>query len=103
MTTKKLSDYIKQSISVQGTKKEEQPKPAQARILFKKETELQETPIGKIPKDWKIATLKDIALISSGNTAPQEKKYFEGGKFPFIRVQHLNNLEEQKYPTQYDL
>ncbi|MEM0066604.1 MAG: restriction endonuclease subunit S, partial [Sulfolobales archaeon] len=82
---------------------EEHPKPAQVRILFEKETELQETPIGKIPKEWKIATLKDIALISSGNTAPQEKKYFEGGKFPFIRVQHLNNLEEQKYPTQYDL
>ena len=73
------------------------------KIEFYKETNFKQTPIGKIPRDWKIVRLKDIALISSGNTAPQEKMYFEDGKFPFIRVQHLNKLEEQKYPTQFDL
>jgi len=72
-------------------------------MMFYKETDFKETPIGKIPKDWGIVRLKDVANISSGNTAPQDDKYFENGKYPFIRVQHLKELEEEKYPSIYDL
>ena len=61
------------------------------------------TEIGEIPEEWKVAKLKDISLISAGNTAPQLKKYFEEGKYPFIRMQHLNELETQKYPLHYAL
>ncbi|MEM0000698.1 MAG: restriction endonuclease subunit S [Desulfurococcaceae archaeon] len=74
MTTKKLTDYIKQSISTQSTKKEEQPKPAQARIRFKKETELQETPIGKIPKEWKVVKLSDVAEIRGNKSINKVNK-----------------------------
>jgi type I restriction enzyme S subunit len=73
------------------------------KIVFCKETEFKDTEIGKIPKDWKVAKLEDIAYIYSGNTSPQEKKYFEKGKYPFIRVQHLQDLEEGKYPQKFDL
>ncbi|MEM2196780.1 MAG: restriction endonuclease subunit S [Sulfolobales archaeon] len=66
MTTKKLTDYIKQSISVQDTKKAEQPKPTQTRVQFKKETKFQETSIGKIPKEWKIAKLGSICRFKRG-------------------------------------
>lgn len=68
-----------------------------------RETNFKETPIGRIPKDWEVRRLKDVAKISSGNTAPQEEIYFQDGKYPFIRVQHLKELKEQKYPQLYDL
>lgn len=61
------------------------------------------TEIGEIPDGWEVTKLKDISLISAGNTAPQLEKYFEDGKYPFIRVKHLNELEAQKYPIHYDL
>jgi type I restriction enzyme S subunit len=72
-------------------------------MKFYKETEFKETPIGKIPKKWKITNLGSIAKIYAGNTAPQDEKYFKNGKYPFIRVQHLTVLQEQKYPVKYDL
>ncbi|MBC7330555.1 restriction endonuclease subunit S [bacterium] len=65
--------------------------------------EFKDTQIGRIPKDWEVVRLGDISTISSGNTAPQEKKYFEKGKFPFIRVQHLNELAKGKYTVHFDL
>jgi len=71
-------------------------------MMFYKETNLKETPIGKIPKEWNVTNLKSIAKISSGNTAPQDEKYFRNGKYPFIRVQHLTELQEQKYPVNCD-
>jgi type I restriction enzyme S subunit len=65
--------------------------------------EFKDTEIGKIPKNWEVVKLGEIAKISSGNTAPQEEKYFKNGKYPFIRVQHLKELQEEKFPVNYDL
>jgi type I restriction enzyme S subunit len=70
--------------------------------MFYKETNFKEAPIGKIPKEWDVTNLESIAKISSGNTAPQDEKYFRNGKYPFIRVQHLTELQEQKYPVKCD-
>jgi type I restriction enzyme S subunit len=70
--------------------------------MFYKEANFKETPIGKIPKEWDVTNLESIAKISSGNTAPQDEKYFRNGKYPFIRVQHLTELQEQKYPVKCD-
>ena len=78
MTTKKLTDYIKQSASMQTTEKTGQPKPAQARIQFKKETEFQETPMGKIPKKWHIVKLCQVAILKNG----QRPQLVENGHFP---------------------
>jgi len=64
--------------------------------------EFKDTEIGKIPKEWNVANLGSIAKIYSGNIAPQEEKYFKNGKYPFIRVQHLTELEEEKFPVSYD-
>ena len=66
-------------------------------------TEFKDTEIGRIPKEWDIFKLEDIAMVFSGNTAPQEEKYFKNGKYPFIRVRHLTKLENYKYPLKYDL
>lgn len=72
------------------------------RILTKiKEVELRET--FKLSTTQTIYKLKDLCKITSGDTAPQENKFFENGNLPFIRMQHLNNLEEDKYPIRFDL
>jgi len=54
------------------------------------ESRFKETEIGLIPEDWEVVKLGEVAEISSGGSAPQGKKYFEGNS-PFIRVQHLDN------------
>jgi len=60
-------------------------------MRFYKEEEFKETEIGKIPKDWEVAKLGDVANIAAGGLAPQGEKYYKGGKYPFIRVQHIHN------------
>jgi type I restriction enzyme S subunit len=56
-----------------------------------------------IPKGWRVVKLGEICEISSGDTAPQESIYFEMGEIPFVRMQHLNELEENKYVKNFDL
>lgn len=92
MTTKKLTDYIKQSISVQDTKKEEQPKPTQTRIQFKKETKFQETSIGKIPKDWRLERLLNISSeIRAGGTPLRSRREYWNGDIPFVKIEDMTN------------
>jgi type I restriction enzyme S subunit len=40
-------------------------------------------------KGWDWKKLGDVCEIFSGSAAPQEKKYFENGRYPFVRVQDL--------------
>lgn len=47
--------------------------------------------------------IETLCKVSSGNTAPQGDRYFENGSMPFIRMQHLNNMKEGKFPVNYDL
>ena len=56
-----------------------------------------------LPEGWKVVKLGEICKIESGNTAPQGEKYFKNGRYPFIRMQHLNDLEENKYVKNFDL
>jgi len=51
--------------------------------------EYKQTELGELPKDWEVVRLDSISKISSGGSAPQGEKYFHG-KFPFIRVQHID-------------
>lgn len=39
--------------------------------------------------DYQLEALEEVAEVSSGNAAPQEKRFFENGKIPFVRVQDL--------------
>ena len=41
-----------------------------------------------LPASWKFYKLDKVAQISSGSSAPQGDEYFKG-KWPFIRVSHL--------------
>jgi len=53
-----------------------------------------------IPDDWDVKILGDIADVSSGGSAPQGDKYFDG-KHPFVRVQHIDQASDSI--IRYDL
>jgi type I restriction enzyme M protein len=41
---------------------------------------------------WDFVKLSDVADVSSGNSAPQDEKYFKNGKFPFYRTSDVAKL-----------
>jgi type I restriction enzyme M protein len=48
----------------------------------------------KIENKWELVKLGEISSISSGNSAPQDKKYFQNNAYlPFIRAGNLNNVD----------
>ncbi len=53
-----------------------------------------------IPNDWDVRILGDIADVSSGGSAPQGDKYFNGEN-PFVRVQHID--QDSDSIIRYDL
>jgi type I restriction enzyme S subunit len=54
-------------------------------MMFRKETEFQETEIGKIPKDWKIEKLSNLATIIMGQSPSSSTYNREGKGLPFIQ------------------
>ena len=95
MPHRTLDEYLKQTTPT--TTKQPATKPKYRITGFYKETEFQETPIGKIPKEWKIITLERIAEIVNGYTFPLELQGKKTGKYPFIKVGDMNN--SYKYVT----
>ncbi len=53
-----------------------------------------------IPDDWDLKKLGEIADVSSGGSAPQGDKFFDGEN-PFIRVQHIEQASDSI--NRYDL
>jgi len=65
------------------------------KLVFHRETEFQETPIGKIPKEWKIVKLKDICeKIKAGGTPPTSRKEFYNGDTPFVKIEDITNTRK---------
>ena len=59
-------------------------------MMFYKETNFKETPIGKIPEDWEIIEIKKVCEFIRG-TEPGSKAYnSEGTGFRFIRVSDIS-------------
>jgi type I restriction enzyme S subunit len=46
----------------------------------------------ELPLGWKWVRLDEVCKVFSGSSAPQEKKYFENGRYPFVRVQDLGRF-----------
>jgi len=56
-------------------------------IKFRWKTQFKETPIGKIPKDWGIKTIGEIAKIKGGKRLPKGGYLSEiPNDHPYIRV-----------------
>ena len=57
---------------------------------FYKETDFKQTPIGKIPKQWRIVRLENVAEVVNGYTFPLGLQGKKTGKFPFLKVGDMN-------------
>ena len=75
-------------------------------MKFKLETEFQDTEIGKIPKDWKIVKLKDVAEIRGSKKIPQgvDKVVFipmeaipEDGTYIKFELRDINEVKSYVY------
>jgi|GEM_PF-6244461 len=53
-----------------------------------------------IPEGWSEQKIRDVANVFSGSSAPQDKKYFENGKYPFIRVSDLSIKKRTNHLTE---
>jgi len=45
-------------------------------------------------KGWEMKKLGDLANVSSGNSAPQNKELFKNGSFPFIRTSDVGKIKK---------
>jgi len=43
-------------------------------------------------KGWRWVRLGEVCKVFSGSSAPQDDRYFEAGKYPFVRVQDLGKF-----------
>ena len=63
---------------------------------FYRETQFQETPIGKIPREWQIAKIKKLFNVVTGTTPSTKiKEYWENGSINWITPQDLSKLKER--------
>ncbi|MCL5986307.1 MAG: restriction endonuclease subunit S [Actinobacteria bacterium] len=53
-------------------------------------------------KKWDIRKLGEVCQIFSGSSAPQDKKYFENGEYPFVRVQDLSRYGRKTDLTEFN-
>jgi type I restriction enzyme S subunit len=61
-------------------------------VKFYRETEFQDTEIGKIPKDWKTAKLREICKkIKAGGTPLTTKKEYWNGNIPFVKIEDMTS------------
>ncbi|MEM3829225.1 MAG: restriction endonuclease subunit S [Conexivisphaerales archaeon] len=66
-------------------------------MMFYKETNFKETPIGKIPRDWKIMRLENIGKIVNGFGFPIEYQGKKAEKYIFVKVSDTNLPKNEKY------
>ena len=93
-----LDEYLKQTIR---TTTERSATKQKYRITgFHKETQFQETPIGKIPKEWQIVKLYEISdKIKAGGTPRVSKKEYWNGSIPFVKIEDLTAFGKYLYST----
>jgi type I restriction enzyme S subunit len=53
--------------------------------------EFKDTEIGRIPKDWKVVKIGDIAQTSSGGTPSRAKREYYGGNIPWVKSSELKD------------
>ncbi len=55
------------------------------------ETEFKKTEIGRIPNDWDVKRIEEIAEVSTGGTPSREKKEYWGGNIKWVKSQEVRN------------
>jgi len=70
------------------------------KLTFYKETEFQDTEIGKIPKDWQIEKLKNIVIKAKmGGTPRSTVREYWGGDIPFAKVEDITSSHKYLFKT----
>jgi len=62
-----------------------------------RETAFEDTVIGRVPKDWRIANLVDVGKVVTGFGFPLDYQGKKSGKYPFVKVGDMNST--RKYVT----
>nr|WMC98911.1 restriction endonuclease subunit S [Aminobacter aminovorans] len=52
---------------------------------------------------WEVRPLRDVADVGAGNPAPQDKKLFEGGRYPFFRTSDVGQIRFGQISASVDL
>jgi len=69
-------------------------------VMFYKETNFKETPIGEIPEDWEFAGFQDLCeKLRSGGTPLTSKKEYYNGDIPFVKIEDITNAKKYLYST----
>jgi len=62
-------------------------------VKFFKETDAEETAIGKIPRDWRVRRLQDLFTVETGTTpSTKQKEFWGGGTVNWITPTDLSKL-----------
>jgi type I restriction enzyme S subunit len=64
------------------------------RLSFYRETELQETEIGKIPRDWRTFSLKEAFELYKGTTPSTKDSRYWGGTIPFVTPTDITAIND---------
>jgi len=52
--------------------------------------EFKQTPIGKIPKTWKVTTIDEECFVGTGGTPPRNNPRYFGGNIPWVKSTEVN-------------
>ena len=63
-------------------------------FTFYKGKNFEETPIGKIPKDWKVVKVEKVCTVVGGGTPSTNVKEYWNGKIPFVTPTDVTKLED---------
>jgi type I restriction enzyme S subunit len=70
------------------------------KLMFYRETEFQDTEIGKIPKDWKIEKINNIVIKAKmGGTPKSTVHEYWGGDIPFAKVEDITSSRKYLFKT----
>ena len=65
-------------------------------MLFHKETNLKETPLGKIPRDWGVKRVDDLFATKTGTTpSTSQREYWHNGTVNWITPTDLSRLNHR--------
>ena len=68
------------------------------KVEFYKETEFEDTEIGRIPKEWEVRKISDLFDVITGTTpSTRMEKYWNGGSINWLTPTDLSKLKETIY------
>jgi len=70
-------------------------------MMFYKETEFQDTPIGRMPKDWNFNKLENMCeKVKAGGTPLTSVRDYWNGNIPFVKIEDLTTSGKYLVKTQ---